>query len=165
MTENKTSTKKISPEEYEELFKSNKLRERALEQALDTRKFEIELYWKRASYFWTFIAVSLSGYFAIQTLGNVVIRTDLAVMLSCLGFVFSLAWFLVNKGGKYWQENWEKHVDNLGEDFIGPLYKVILERNKPASLKEGVRDFITGPGNYSVSKINLLSKRLVTTAL
>jgi hypothetical protein len=27
----------------------------ALKHALDIRKFEIELYWKRAAYFWTFI--------------------------------------------------------------------------------------------------------------
>jgi len=36
--------------------------EKALNLALDIRKFEIELYWKRATYFWTFIGAALAGY-------------------------------------------------------------------------------------------------------
>ncbi|MCC9001729.1 MAG: hypothetical protein LM549_03765, partial [Candidatus Competibacter sp.] len=39
--------------------------ESALEKALDIRKFEIELYWKRAAYFWTLIAAAFAGYFII----------------------------------------------------------------------------------------------------
>jgi len=35
---------------------------RRLEKILDIRKFEIDLYWKRATYFWAFIAASLTGY-------------------------------------------------------------------------------------------------------
>ena len=31
---------------------------RALAYALDIRKFEIELYWKRGTYFWAFIAAA-----------------------------------------------------------------------------------------------------------
>ena len=34
--------------------------EKALEYALETRKFEIELYWERAKYFWAFIAASFA---------------------------------------------------------------------------------------------------------
>ena len=30
--------------------------------AADIRKFEIELYWKRATYYWTFIAAAFAGY-------------------------------------------------------------------------------------------------------
>lgn len=35
---------------------------RALALALDIRKFEIDLYWKRATYFWAFIAAAFAGY-------------------------------------------------------------------------------------------------------
>ncbi len=35
---------------------------KALELALEIRKFEIELYWKRATYFWAFITIALAGY-------------------------------------------------------------------------------------------------------
>lgn len=34
----------------------------ALDRAWQTRNFEIEMYWKRASYFWAFIATSFGGY-------------------------------------------------------------------------------------------------------
>lgn len=37
----------------------------ALEHALDIRKFEIELYWKRATYFWTLIAATFAGYLSV----------------------------------------------------------------------------------------------------
>ena len=39
--------------------------EKALNLALAIRKFEIDLYWKRATYFWAFLAVTLAGYFTL----------------------------------------------------------------------------------------------------
>jgi hypothetical protein len=42
----------------------------ALDAAIKTRNFEIELYWKRAAYFWTLIAVAFAGYFAIENSTN-----------------------------------------------------------------------------------------------
>ena len=44
-----------SQEDFLKDFSGEK-RKKALKQVLDIRKFEIELYWKRATYFWTFIA-------------------------------------------------------------------------------------------------------------
>jgi hypothetical protein len=37
-------------------------------------------------------------------------------IVSCLGFLFSLAWYLVNRGSGAWQRNWESHVDLLVEE-------------------------------------------------
>ena len=37
--------------------------------ALDIRKFEIDLYWKRAAYFWTFIAAAFGAYFLMFNAG------------------------------------------------------------------------------------------------
>jgi len=46
----------------------------------------------------------------------------------------------VNKGSKFWQQNWEAHIDILEKEISGPLYKTLNYRNsKPI---------------YSVSKIN-----------
>ena len=39
--------------------------ESALQHALDIRKFEISLYWQRGTYFWTLIAATFAGYFAV----------------------------------------------------------------------------------------------------
>ncbi|WP_152986596.1 hypothetical protein [Pseudovibrio sp. POLY-S9] len=150
---------------YNDFLSSSAKRKAALERALDTRKFEIELYWKRAAYFWTFIGATLAGYIAIKiasmqtTLVHVgkvkileVSATDdvsnfLSVLLACLGLVFSVSWYLVNRGSKYWQENWEYHVDLLEDDVSGPIYKTVLLNDK--------NKILIGPAWYSVSKINI----------
>jgi hypothetical protein len=110
-------------QEYSALF-PDEVRAKALEVALDVRKFEIDLYWKRATYFWTIIAAAFVGFGAAQQLKDESIRTDLSVVVSCLGTLFSFAWFCINRGSKYWQMHWEKHVDMLEDKKIGPLYKI-----------------------------------------
>lgn len=68
----------LSRKEYEEAFGSkpssdtslisieSKSRwEKAYERACDTRKFEIELYWKRATYFWAFITTIYVAYYHV----------------------------------------------------------------------------------------------------
>lgn len=63
-------TGNTSPEEYLAHFagdgRAHQRQVKALEQAHDIRKFEIDLYWKRAAYFWTFIAATFAGYFLLQ---------------------------------------------------------------------------------------------------
>jgi hypothetical protein len=46
--------------------------------------------------------------------------------VSCIGLILSTSWYLVNRGSKYWQENWERHVDLLEDEFAGPLYKMTI---------------------------------------
>lgn len=124
-----------------------------MKQALDIRKFEIELYWKRATYFWTFIGATMAGFLAVNA-SSASNRQDLAIILSCLGCVFSFAWLLVNRGSKYWQENWEKHVDVLEDNVTGPLYKIVMSRNELENTSDRIVHLITGPSQISVSKVN-----------
>jgi hypothetical protein len=114
----------IDHSKYLEMFPEGKIREEALKYAHDIRKFEIELYWKRATYFWTFIAAAFAGYFTLQKEG------DLAnlYVVCCLGFTFSLALYLVNRGSGAWQRNWERHVDLLEDGITGPLHKTLINR-------------------------------------
>lgn len=142
----------LSQQEYKNAF-SDEVREKALNVALDIRKFEIELYWKRATYFWTFIAAALAAFGAIQA-SSVATKTDLSVILSCLGVVFSFGWLAVNRGSKHWQENWENHVDMLEDKEIGPLYKVIITRSSPRGTGEWLTHSITGSSQISASKVN-----------
>ena len=111
-----------------------------MEASLDIRKFEIELYWKRAAYFWGLIALTFIGYFSIyddHKDGSI-----LLFLLGCIGVILSLAWHLVNLGSKYWQENWEAHVDRLEDEHNGPLYKTILSKEKlPSVLKFSILGF------------------------
>jgi hypothetical protein len=124
----------------------------ALDLALDIRKFEIGLYWQRAAYFWALIAAAFAGYFAILSAEKLADREYLAYIVSCIGLIFSWAWFLVNSGSKYWQENWENHVDMLEDGVVGPLYKTILHRPSDRPFFE---KYIFGPQAISVSRVNL----------
>lgn len=120
----------------------------ALQVALDTRKFEIELYWKRATYFWAFIAASVTAYFLILTSDNIANFKHLTIIISLIGYLFSLGWYFVNRGSKYWQENWERHVGNLEQKVIGPLFAwcKVPEKNKWNDILKGFP--------MSVSKVN-----------
>jgi hypothetical protein len=126
----------------------------ALREALDIRKFEIDLYWKRANYFWLFVTAVFTSYFLVLTKEDALLtsKDELLILLSGLGSFLSCCWFFVNKGSKYWQENWEKHVDLLEDDVMGPLYKTTLEYD----WKWFDRICPLKPYNYSVGKINQL---------
>lgn len=59
-------TNEFSGEDYKKSFLDDvEKNEKALAYALDIRKFEIDLYWKRASYFWTFIAATFAGFITL----------------------------------------------------------------------------------------------------
>jgi hypothetical protein len=154
-------SQKFSEEEYRQTFtksvdgKTGPIHRAALKRALDIRKFEIDLYWKRASYFWTFIAAALAGFVVIQA--STSLNKEFPSVLLCnLGLVFSIAWLAANRGSKHWQENWENHVDLLEDSIQGPLYKVVLTRAEPKGIKELVAHLLTGPSAVSVSKVNQL---------
>lgn len=145
----------MSEAQYKKAFGINPpdpvLLEKALEHALDIRKFEIDLYWKRATYFWTLIAATFAGYFVILGATQMPEKEFMAFVVSCIGFVFTFAWFQVNRGSKRWQENWENHVDMLEDGVIGPLYKTRVGRSEGDGWFESS---VTGPANISVSKTN-----------
>ena len=124
------------------------LRAEALKCALDIRKFEIELYWKRATYFWTLIAAAFAGYFALASSQKP--HPGLVFLVSCIGFLLSVGWYLVNRGSKFWQENWERHVDILEDEIMGLLYKTTLAKSNFCFWK------LWSGYPYSVSKVNQL---------
>jgi hypothetical protein len=104
--------------------KKKKARETALQRAHEIRQFEIELYWKRANYFWllqaaVFAAVGLTWRSDAGLPGYV------PVALSSLGFLTALGGWLATQGSKFWQRNWEHHIDMLEGEFEGDLYKTV----------------------------------------
>jgi hypothetical protein len=157
----------ISNSEYKAKFigdaesPKDTLHARALERALDIRKFEIDLYWKRATYFWTFISATLAGFVIVQASSSSN-KGDLSVLLSNLGIAFSFAWLCVNRGSKLWQENWENHVDMLEDEIHGPLYKIVLSRPRPKGIRDWIMHLLTGPSPISVSKVNQLIGLYIT---
>jgi len=154
--------RRVSEKEYQEAFteqenaaqnEATSRAGRALEAALDIRKLEINLYWTRAAYFWAFIAAAFAGY-AFTYKAALTGQPWLSLLFSSLGLVFSYAWYLVNRGSKFWQSNWECHVDLLENMTLGPLYKYVAlnAENNP----------LTSPGQYSVTKINQMLSLFVT---
>ena len=106
----------------------------AYERAHDIRKFEIELYWKRATFFWAFELVALGGfgtYYGKWLSTESTIGICIALYLIALGgFIITYLWCCVLHGSKFWQENWEKHIDMLEEYFSGNLYKIGFTSNE-----------------------------------
>jgi hypothetical protein len=120
----------------------------ALKEALDIRKFEIELYWKRATYYWAFVATIFAGFFLLNTKGEGKNIDEMKLIVASLGFLFTFGWYLNNRGSKYWQINWEKHVELLEDQYLGSLYKTVL------SYKNMKRRHIFEAYPFSVSRIN-----------
>lgn len=144
--------KKIETEdEYLDYFKNvNEKSDSILEAfkiALDTRKFEIDLYWKRANYFWLFIGAVFIGY--CSTLRDDHSLDFENILITFLGYIFSVCWLFVNRGSKFWQENWETNIEKLSRKLGYPIFGLIA-CDKYNALNP--RDKYP----YSVSKVNQL---------
>lgn len=132
----------------------------AYNRAHDIRKFEIEMYWRRSAYLWTLQAAAFGGLAAIFATSDVVAWECLAdkveaigecrtqkmrfIVISAVwafGLTSSIVWIMLLRGAKFWQNNWERHLDYLESFFSGNLYKTYPTKN------------LTPP--YSVSKVNL----------
>lgn len=150
--------------EFETDKDESKLLKKAFLQAADIRKFEIDLYWKRAGYFWALIAFAFAGYFAVLSSDHTENKFFLSSIVASIGIVFTVAWYLANRGSKYWQENWENHLELLENKITGPLYKTRLERAKenPSvaerltfwAVVKKLTLWVTDPLDVSVSKLN-----------
>jgi hypothetical protein len=121
--------------------------EEQLKRAYELRDFEITHYWKRAQYFWGFLAVIYAGFFATLIASSKGNKIDIEyILIICsIGCIFSFAWYLVNRGSKRWQEHWENIINELENKLNKPLY----------SLKPKVDSSIFNAGNFSVSRINI----------
>lgn len=95
----------------------------ALNRSHEIRKFEIELYWKRATYFWLLQAAVFTALGLIWKAGGIGIPYIIPVALASLGLLTSVAGWLSAQGSKFWQENWERHIDMLEDEFEGKLHK------------------------------------------
>lgn len=144
-------------EAYLNLFKGDQeidtsILQKAHEKAWDSRKFEIDNYWKRTTYFWAFQAASFTGYFAIlnSSAYNESPRKSPEILycIISIGFITAIAWVLINIGSKFWQRHWEKHIDMLEDKITGPLYKTVYAYKTTKT--------------FSVSKINDIISRFFT---
>lgn len=125
----------------------------ALTYALKNRKTEIESYWRRAQYFWGFLVTIYGGYVVVFTssMPNSFFQQTALLLLSLVGYFFSVGWFLSNRGSAFWQENWEYHVRELEKEVFGPLHSIVA-----TNISHYKRTSWHAPFPYSVNKINCI---------
>ncbi len=84
--------------------------------ALQTRNFEIDMFWKRSNYFLVLNTAIAVGFVSLIKEGgyiNVdVLSYTYALVFCFIGFVVCLAWVKVNLGSKYWQSHWEQILED-----------------------------------------------------
>jgi hypothetical protein len=71
--------------------------------ALQTRNFEISLFWQRSNYFLALNAALALGFFRLN-------ESPYSLALASLGIFVSFLWFQVNLGSKFWQSRWEERL-------------------------------------------------------
>lgn len=104
---------------------------------------EIELFWKRSSFFWLFTGSAFVGFGVLWDKAD----KDLPLAIACFGLICSLSWTLANRGTKYWQYVWEQKLKSVQRAALGRLiYFEGVSRSDPAGP-------IWGASRYSVTKL------------
>jgi hypothetical protein len=111
------------------------------EVALQTRQLEISLFWQRSLFFWGFIS---AAFVAVAALKND--QPVLSLLVSGFGFVCSFSWTLVNRGSKYWQEQWETKIEMAERRVTGSFFRTRVEKQRKGWW---------GGREYSVSKVTI----------
>ena len=104
--------------------------------ALDTRNFEINLFWQRSNYFLALNTALAIGFFNLHD------SRKYSLTLAILGTVVSILWYRANIGSKFWQSRWENRL-KIVEEQIAPELKFfaanweIIRKDVEESLKNG----------------------------
>ena len=104
-------------------------RRSAFKRAHEIRTFEIDLYWKRATYFWALEVAVFVAFAAMWRTGGTGAQF-LAVAFAGIGAITALVGYLSARGSKFWQENWEKHIDLLEVEFEGHFRTIWIAPKK-----------------------------------
>jgi len=119
-------------QKYDELLELpeevDNARSAALERAHGLRKFEIENYWKRATYFWGFQLVAFGALALVAKDGR--FQPSLVLVVAAIGAVTAFTGGLTARGSKFWQQNWERHVDLLERPVEGKLMEIVFLKAK-----------------------------------
>lgn len=137
--------------------------EKVFETANDCRKFETTFFWQRGTYYWAFILASFTAHFAclgnffdekaisfsaIKNLPDFSLLTLAVTAFFC--FFFSWSWVIVNKGSRFWQQNWENHIDALEKEAVGHLFRIVMNEHNTENCSP--RILSCKPYRYSLAK-------------
>ena len=79
--------------------------------ALDTRNFEISMFWQRSNYFLVLNTALGVGFFKVED--------PHSLGIAFFAFLVSLVWFRVCLGSKFWQSRWEQRLAKV-EKKVAP---------------------------------------------
>ncbi len=102
--------------------------------ALNTRNFEIDLFWRRSNYFLVLNTAIAVGFVSLVKEGGDV-EKYISLLLCAIGFVVCLTWFKVNLGSKYWQSHWEQILEETASE-MGVFY---FTQNTEERVKENIK--------------------------
>lgn len=114
-----------------------------LQIAIDNRKLEIELLWKRSLAFAGFVAAL---FVAITQSG--VEQQQLKIVLGAAGAVLSFVWSLANRASKSWQESWELKAKAYSQLLYGSRLVFAREEQDQSDVL-----FLLRPRKLSVSRL------------
>lgn len=90
--------------------------------ALDTRNFEISLFWQRSNYFLVLNSALALGFFNLS-------KPEYAFSLAVFGLIVSLLWLQVNLGSKFWQSRWEYQLSEIEKKIAPNLHFFATDRS------------------------------------
>jgi Ca2+/Na+ antiporter len=102
----------------------------AYKTALETRNFEIQLFWQRSNYFLVLSTAIGTGFFVID-------GRAYRILLGMFGIIVSWLWLLVNFGSKFWQSRWEKQLEIVEREL--PQFHGFFDQ-KGTQLREIVKE-------------------------
>lgn len=111
--------------------------------ALETRNFEIKLFWQRSNYFLVLNTAIAIGFFKLDDVFY-------GILLSFLGFLTSLLWFSVNLGSKFWQSRWEERLKLTEEKFAPDIKFFSADRS---IVKKDVKESLEYSEHNKIRKI------------
>jgi hypothetical protein len=130
------------------------------EACVKALNFELEQFWKRSLFFWGFIGAAFVALAAAKT------HPFLQAAIASFGFFGSFAWTLVNRGSKFWYEDWEEKLIDAEDVVTGSLYGS-PGKEKPADWKKGRllervgRNWLKGK-RYSPSRLTIALSDYIT---
>lgn len=139
-----TEPAKTLPDQYFEAMGTKDMAKlkHALASAHDIRKFEIELYWKRATYFWLLQAAIFTALGFMWQGQNTPKSGLIPLGLTSIGLLTAVASWFASEGSKFWQENWERHIDVLEDNQGVRLHKTAWVG------RDGIRWSVSGTNGW-----------------
>ena len=132
--------------------------------AIDTRNFEIGLFWQRSNYFLVLNTAIAVGFFSLEG------KCYYQAALSVFGVLVSILWFRVNLGSKYWQSRWEQRASILEGELTGDIdlfsaEKEITDKDVKESLTHNGKNKLTCYDEWVLDKPSVSKSMSMLAAL